>query len=235
MPIPKFTDLSLTLQMVVILVLGAALWAMAEYFYPNLGQVRADNEAKRARVAQLTQEVGPLRPFRERVRALEADNKQLENQLANLQRIVPDEKEVDNFMRLLQTEASTSGVQFRRVTAKAPITQPYYVEVPFEIELDGTYFDVLQFYDRMGRVERITNVSDLRMGGLQSGRGVQGAKRYDYAPSETVVAVCTVTTFFSREEQPEAEAPAAATPPRGRAPARPPAKPPARPAPAVAR
>jgi type IV pilus assembly protein PilO len=231
MPIPKFTDLSLTLQIVVIVVLGAALWAITEYFYPNLGQVRTANEAKRTQVAQLTREVEPLRPFRERVRALEADNKQLENQLANLQRIVPDEKEVDNFVRLLQTEASTAGVQFRRVTAKEPVTQQYYVEVPFEIELDGTYFDVLQFYDRLGRVERITNVSDLRMGGLQSGSTIAGAKKYDYAPSETVVAVCSVTTFFSREEQPAAEPAAPAPPQRGRAPARPPA----RPAPAAAR
>jgi type IV pilus assembly protein PilO len=229
MAIPKFSDLSPAVQFLVILLVGAGLWGLTEYMYPGLQTVRAGNEAKRTQVDQLTREVEPLRPFRERVRALEADNKQLENQLANLQRIVPNEKEVDDFVRLLQTEASTAGIEVRRVTAREAVTQQYYVEVPFEVELDGAFFDVMQFYDRLGRVERITNVMDLRMGGLQSGESVQGAKKYNYAPNETVVAVCTITTFFSRDEEPEPE-PEEAPAPRGRAPARAPARPPARPA-----
>jgi type IV pilus assembly protein PilO len=222
MPIPKFSDLSFTMQIVVILVLGAALWGATEYLM--LQPVRASNETKRTRAEQLDRENQPLRQFRDRVRALEADNRQLENQLANLQRIVPNEKEVDNFVRLLQTEASTAGVLIRRVTAQAPVMQPYYVEVPFEIELDGSYYDVLQFYDRLGRVERITNVADLRLGGILGDNASAG--RYDYGANETVVGTCKVTTFFSREvvEEPEPPAPPArGRPARRAAPARTPA------------
>src|SRR5581483_9050150 len=101
-------------------------------------------------------------------------------------------------VRLLHGEANTAGVALRRLTSKAPIQQQYYVEVPFELELDGSYYDVLRFYDRLGRVERITNVSDLKMDGLQSGTG-GGANKYKYAPNETVSAICTVTTFFSTD------------------------------------
>lgn len=215
MPIPKFSDLSSTVQIVVILVVGVALWGVSEYL--ALRPVKASNEAKQAQAATLEKQVAPLRPYRERVRALEADNRQLEVQLANLRRIVPNESEVDNFIRLLQTEAATSGVAVRRFTAKPPVTQQYHVEVPFEMELDGAFYDVLQFYDRLGRVERITNVSDLKMNGIQSGtRGAAG--KYSYGPNETVTAVCTIVTFFSREGEPE-PATAAKTPAR-RAPAR---------------
>ena len=149
---------------------------------------------------QLTREVEPLRPFRERLRALEADNKQLENQLSTLQRIVPSEKEVDDFVRLLQNEASVAGITVRRYTAKPAIQAQYYVEVPFELELDGSYYDVMQFYERLGRVERITNVTDLRMGGLGTN------PKYPVSPGATISAICTVTTFFSREETPAAPA-----------------------------
>ena len=62
---------------------------------------------------------------------------------------------------------------------------------------------MLQFYDRLGRLERIINVSELKMGGIEAKKSV-GNKPYTYSPSETVVVVCTVTTFFSREGQPEA-------------------------------
>ena len=91
-----------------------------------------------------------------------------------------------------------------RYTSKAPVTSQYYVEVPFELELDGSYYDVMQFYDRLGRVERITNVTDLRIGGLA------GSKKYPTSPGATIAATCTVTTFFSREES--GAAPAAPAP-----------------------
>jgi type IV pilus assembly protein PilO len=197
MALPKFSDLSTGVQITVILVVGAGLWGATEYL--ALQPVRAANETKQQRVSTLEGEVAPLRPFRERVRALEADNRQLENQLANLQRIVPNEKEVDDFVRLIQTEASTAGVLVRRITAQAPVTQQYYVEVPFEMELDGPYYDVLQFYDRLGRVERITNVADLQLGGVMATGG--GGGRYDYSANTTVTATTKVTTFFSREEE----------------------------------
>jgi type IV pilus assembly protein PilO len=224
MPLPKFSDLSSTTQIVVILVVGVSLWGVTEYLM--LQPVKDANAGKLTQVNQLEAQLVPLRPFREKVRALEADNRQLENQLENLRRIVPNEKEVDNFVRLLQSEASTAGVLVRRVTAKTAITQPYYVEVPFEMELDGSYFDVQQFYERLGRVERITNVSDLKLGTLISNTGAT-AKKYDYGANETVMAVCTVTTFFSKEES---EATAAAAPAKGKpgakaAPAKAPPKP----------
>lgn len=193
MALPKLSDLSPAVQAVVVIVAGVLVAGGAEY--AMLQPVKDTNKTKAAQVASLTAEVTPLRPFREKLRALEADNKQLENQLSTLQRIVPNEKEVDNFIRLMQTEASTAGVMVRRYSAKAPVTTQYYVEVPFELELDGTYYDLMQFYDRLGKVERITNVTDLRIAGLGSGQ-----RRFASASSATVSATCIVTTFFTREE-----------------------------------
>ncbi len=206
MALPNFNDLSPAVQAVVILVVGVIVWGGTGYLY--LRPLKAANVEKQTQVETLTAEIAPLRPYRERLRALEVDNQQLENQLANLQRIVPNEKEVDNFVRLLQAEAATAGVLVRRFTAKPAVTQQYYIEIPFELELDGSFYDVMQFYNRLGLVERITNVTDLQMGGIQSGRG--GQRRYDYSPNETVVAICTVSTFFSREIDLEAEEAAAA-------------------------
>ena len=206
MALPKLGDLSPAVQAVVVIVAGVLVAAGAEYGF--IQSVKETNTTKQAQVNALTAEVTPLRPFRERLRILEADNKQLENQLTTLQRIVPSEKEVDNFIRLLQNEAGNAGITVRRYTSKTPVTAQYYIEVPFELELDGTYYDILQFYDRLGRVERITNVTDLKLTGLQP--GVRG--KYETSPNTTVSAICTVTTFFSREES----APAAVPPPPGR-------------------
>lgn len=109
----------------------------------------------------------------------------------------------------------------RRFTAKPVLTQDYYVEVPFEMEIDGPYYEVLNFFDRLSTFERIVNVSDMKMAAIEGGKAL--GKAYTYSPSETVVAVCTITTFFSRDEDPPPPAPVAKGGRPGRA-AKPPQK-----------
>ena len=215
MAIPKFSELSTTIQVVVFLVVGAVLWAGSEYIY--LQPVVESNAKKKTQADQLAKDVAPLRPYEQKQKQLVIDNQRLELQLANLRQIVPDEKEVDNFIRLVEGASAASGVEVRRFTSKPLVPQDYYVEVPFEIEMDGPYYEVLGFYDRLSKLARIVNVSDLKMGGIQAGKSV-GGKQYDYNPNETVVAMCTITTFFSREE----EAPRPAKP--GQPAAKPPQK-----------
>jgi len=169
--IPKFNELSPTIQVVVILAVGAGLWALSEYVWP-LPALKQRVTAREADVARLTQQVEPLRPYRERRNRLEQENKQLEAQLENLKQIVPNEKEVDNFVRQVQAEALSSGIMVRRFTARNVSQQEYYVEVPFEVEMDGPFYDVLQFYDRLGKLERIINVSELKMGSIEARKSV---------------------------------------------------------------
>ena len=219
--IPKFNELSPVVQIAVILVVGVGLWALSEYVWP-MPTLREQVAARQTQVTQLDSQAQPLRPFRENLGPLLSENAQLELQLENLRRIVPDEKEVDNFVRLVQAEALSVGVSLRRFTAQAVSQQEFYVEVPFEVQMDGPFYDVLQFYDRLARMERIINVSELQMGGTQSKKTV-GRGQYVHSPGTTVAAVCRVTTFFSTEglQAAAAGAPGTAARPAAGAPARP--------------
>ena len=215
MALPKIGDLSIGLQLLLILLVGAALWAASEFLL--LHPLSDSISRKQADADKLDKDVTPLRPYEQKQKQLIAENQQLEVQLANLRQIVPDEKEVDNFIRLVEGAAVSSGIDVRRFTAKNTVPQDYYVEVPFEVEMDGPYFQVLNFFDRLGKLARIVNVTDLKMASLQSGKSV-GNKPYAYTPNETAVAICNIITFFSREEP----LPSPAKP--GAAAAKPPAK-----------
>ena len=194
--IPKFNELSRAIQVAIILAVGVGLWALTENVWP-LPPLREQVVNLQMERDGLEGMAVPLRPFRENLGPLLAENLQLELQLENLQRIVPEEKEVDNFVRLVQAEALSVGISLRRFTAQPVTQQEFYVEVPFEVEMDGPFYDVMQFYDRLSRMERIVNVSELRMGGVLSKKGV--GRQFAYSPSTTVSAICRVTTFFSTE------------------------------------
>jgi type IV pilus assembly protein PilO len=83
----------------------------------------------------------------------------------------------------------------------------FYTELPFELELDGPYYSMLNFFDRVGKLERIVNVSNLLVASVKKPSDAKTKHTYAYAPGESVVATCTATTFFSHDMTPPAAAP----------------------------
>jgi hypothetical protein len=57
---------------------------------------------------------------------------------------------------------------------------------------------MLNFFERVGTMERIVNIDGLRMSGIGSKAPSVVKRKYDYAPGETVTVACTAKTFFSQ-------------------------------------
>jgi len=70
---------------------------------------------------------------------------------------------------------------------------------------------VLNFFDRMAKLERIVNMGSLQMASVASPNDAKTKHRYNYAPTESVVATCVATTYFSHETAPAPGKPAGAT------------------------
>jgi type IV pilus assembly protein PilO len=129
---------------------------------------------------------------------------ELKQQLEIEQRIVPDEKQVDGFIEMMDAEAQKSQVELRRYAAKDTKSQQYYTEVPFDMELDGRYYDVLSFFDRVSKLERIVNISGLLVSTTKNPTGAKAKHTYQYAPNESIIATFTATTYFSHDLTPSA-------------------------------
>src|SRR5438445_10076851 len=102
----------------------------------------------------------------------------------------------------MESEAQRAGIEIRRYTAKGLTAKDFYSEVPFELELDGPYYSMLNFFDRVGKLERIVNVSGLLVASTRKPGDAKAKKTYQYAPNESVVATCVATTFFSHDMVP---------------------------------
>jgi type IV pilus assembly protein PilO len=190
-----------------VLLAGAAVVTTALYFTMFKTQREANAAAQQNLQAKL-RENAELEAYRPKLAEIERQLASLKQQLEIERKIVPDEKEVDGFMKLLNTEAVKAGIELRRYTAKPTAARDFYTEVPFEVELDGPYYSVLGFFDRVGKLERIVNVSGLLMASVKKPTDAKVKHQYQYAPNESVVATCTATTFFSHDMEPPATAPA---------------------------
>ena len=110
---------------------------------------------------------------------------------------MPEDKQVDGFIRAIQAQAHSSGIELRRFTAMPVVAHDFYSEVPFEIELDGPYFAVVRFFEQIGKMDRLVSVSGLNMANVKNPGQAKAKKKYNYASGESVVATCTASAFFS--------------------------------------
>ena len=121
----------------------------------------------------LEADVQNLRVYKQRRAELQSEMDALQKQLATLQTIVPEEKQTDQFILMVQNAAVSSGVSIRNLTANPVAPKPYYSEMPFDIEADGPYYSVLDFFARLGRLSRIINVGDLKLTSVGKNAGEQ--------------------------------------------------------------
>jgi type IV pilus assembly protein PilO len=170
----------------------------------------ANTQAQAALDSKL-KENAELQSYQPKLKDMERQVANLKQQLDIERKIVPDDKEVDTFIRMLDAEAAKSGIEIRRYTAKPMLTRDFYSEVPFELEIDGPYYSVLNFFDRVSKLERIVNVSNLLVASTKKPSDAKAKHTYQYAPSESIVATCQATTFFSHDT-----APAGLTPVKGK-------------------
>jgi type IV pilus assembly protein PilO len=112
----------------------------------------------------------------------------LERRLDALKAVLPEQKDVGDLLRRIQTLATQSSLTIRQFQPRPIAQQQLHAEWPIGLEIEGTYHNLGLFLDRVSKFPRIINVSGLR---------IEAAQRP--APNATITAQCTATTFVLSE------------------------------------
>jgi len=215
----KFNEMSLGTRLLIMAFVAAL--AGVGYYYAYLNNNIQANQELSKKIADKKAENERLLEFVPKLAQLKRDMAILEQQIEREKKVVPDDKDADQFIRLLHDTAATAGIEIRRYTALPVANHEFYSEVPFAIDIDGPYYSVMGFFQRVSELERIVNIENLQMANPKNTGPAKVKTAYPYAPGETVVASCTAVTFFSHE--PGAPAPAGPAAAPGTAPAAAPA------------
>lgn len=190
----SFKELPLPLQAGAYLALALVLFVVGEYVPGSpINGVRRDLEQAKLQEANLHKDVTALQVFERQGPQVKAELEAVERELEALKNIVPEDKEVDEFMRMLHESSMASNVSLRRLTAKPVTPRDYHYELPFELEVDGPYYQVLDFFSRLSRLSRIINVGDIEFKNMEEAKGV----KYPMKPGTTVTGIFMATTFFT--------------------------------------
>ena len=157
-----------------------------QYWYgPNqrdLADVNAQVAEKRADLDMRRSKTNARGEFERELRELNAELKRAQARL-------PDQREIADLLSSVAASGRASGLEITLFRQKAEVPHDFYAAVPVEMQMRGTYHDVALFLDRVKRLDRIVNVSDIKM-----------TKPRIEADRMMLDAACTTTTFRFLDE-----------------------------------
>lgn len=205
----RIGELPFSVQLLICL--GVAVGVVGAGEYLGVSPVKAARDEliiKQNQKAKLDTEVHELEVIKQQYAEFQAKEESLKATLASMALLVPSAKQTDDFIRLLQSSATGAQVSLRRLTSRPVVFKDFYTEMPFEVEMDGPYYNMLEFFRRLGNTTRIINAGTLKLQGIDPAKG-----NYDYLPNTSVSGTLTVTTYYRPSEaEIEATAPAAKPP-----------------------
>ncbi|MFI5042001.1 MAG: type 4a pilus biogenesis protein PilO [Acidimicrobiales bacterium] len=141
---------------------------------------------------QVAEKRAELETKRSKTNARADSEKELRDLTAELRRAearLPDQREIADLLSSIAASGRQAGLDITLFRQKPEAYHDFYAEVPVQMEMRGTYHDVVTFLDRVKRLDRIVNIADIQL--------KKPAVNGDRVMLE---AACTATTFRFLDE-----------------------------------
>jgi type IV pilus assembly protein PilO len=141
-------------------------------------RVTAEQEKLDRDFIEKTAIANDLNRFRKEKELLE---QRLEEALAEL----PEDKKIDELLQLFQDRAQKAGLEINTIEPQAERPEGFFARIPIPMTVTGSFHEIATFFDALGRLRRIVNVSEIN---LEQPKDVKG--------KVVITAKFLVTTFM---------------------------------------
>jgi len=145
-----------------IAILATAIMLAAGLYYSFLHVPLGDEIAKLADSVEIAnnekltkfQKAASLPRLRQDLARLDLELKKAVAQL-------PDRKEVADLLGSISSRAQSAGLEVLAFRPRAESFQEFYAEVPVDLTVKGNYHEMIDFFDNVGRLDRLINIDNI--------------------------------------------------------------------------
>lgn len=152
-----------------------------------------------AQISDLTEQIANLRRDQEKKKRIAANRPKLRREQAELDGMLkeamaqlPAQKEIPDLLRNVSTKAREAGLEIILFRPRGENYQEFYAEVPVDIAVRGNFHDIVSFFDEVGRMDRIVNISNIEL---------KAAKTKELQRSIDVFSQATTFRFLDQAER----------------------------------
>lgn len=150
------------------------------FYLPKQEEYRGLQEQNRSLQAKLEED----RRIANNLPKFKAEYEKMQQQLEQALTELPNKREIPNLLTSIASLAKDHGLEVMRFRPGGESPKGFYAEVPVTLNLVGSYHEVAMFFQSVGDLSRIVNISNVAMGNVKTVEG------------RTVLTVeCLATTF----------------------------------------
>ena len=176
---PAAVKALVTIILFVALVFGG-YWFFIKDQYVVLDRVAAEEVSLKEQYESRAFKVANLDAFREQMAEMQKSFGALLKQL-------PAKTEVPGLLEDITNTALGSGLEIKSIQLKPEVSKEFYIELPMEIEVSGTYHDIASFVSGVASLPRIVTLHDLTIS--------SDLKKGDRLNSETLMMAVSAKTY----------------------------------------
>lgn len=153
--------------------------------------MQKDKKQLQAKYEQLSSDLEKARQTAANMPRVEREFELVQRRYTAAQKLLPEEREVANLLRMVSLVGQQEGVKFDLFKPAPQIVQGYYIENPVDVKVVGGYHEVGAFLAEVANLSRIINVARLNL------------KTYDKGTAdETVEASFTASAYTMNPNPP---------------------------------
>lgn len=196
----SYTRLSLAGQVGVALLIAALICGAFWYFWYS--PMLEEEQRKQTQLETLQREIRVLEVTANKLQEFQREVQLLEAQLETLKRVLPPDKETPDLMRRVQSLAAQSSLSIKKFNPGPEVSKDFYKEVPYNIDVEGTYHNLGIFFDRVSRLSRLVKMANVKV------------KAQGQPTASNTVAASGVATTYVYVDKPATPPPPGAPPAR---------------------
>jgi type IV pilus assembly protein PilO len=152
-------------------VIGILIAIAAGYYTTSYQDSRAQADRLSAEAHELQRKLNKVRVVASNLGEFEQEVADLERDLQLVLKQLPNRKQFEDLLRDISTAGKKVGVEIKSIRRQKERSHGFYAEVPFDIQLEGRYHDIAEFFERVSKLSRIVNIGalDIKAGGKRGG------------------------------------------------------------------
>ncbi len=159
---PKFLRWAMAILLVAVAV---PMYFMSQMYSFTYASRKTSVAALETKHQKLSRDLEKARLLVRNLERVEQEYAILHDQWNVAQTLLPEKNQMPDLLRKVTAAGQQSGVEFQVFRPKKSIPRGFYADNPIEVRIEGGYHQTGVFLSRLANLNRIVNVSDLRMEG----------------------------------------------------------------------
>lgn len=138
-----------------LIAISLAYWQL--FFQP----IQTERNELVAKAQELQRNLNNARAVASNIPAVESEIEGMERDLELALKQLPNRKQFEDLLQDISTAGKKVGVAIKSIDRDKEVPRDFYAEVPFQLEIEGSYHDLARFFEMVASLPRIVNIGSL--------------------------------------------------------------------------